>query len=507
MFFSAHQQSTQRGYIKMFLIFGLIIFIGFLLFPDKLPHVLFPPVERQAFCTPYLEDNGDIKPDAPTIMAPSYEYNDNGEHEPKINQDLRPYRLIKANVPIWKNVVLNYFSSNELHNQTPYTVKCPNPAAFANGEYHHHFCQWIHEAIYVNSPLTKADKYAVLYPPTYAQSTGNRSTYWSNGQPYTLLYADYQIIFLVHLHNNNTTYDIPGIWYNLDGTVFETPWSLIDVYQRVNESNPSKPINRVPDTVLKCSEPPTSQYVKYVESGLLGPHQNQDKKQLQWDWFLFQKFRAEFDWYFPACKPAVYLYPQQDTKVNVQVSIPHGQFLYTDPLYPSGGWNVLAHPDGSLQYLGNTLSDSKGKINYTNGVFPYLYYEARIQDKAVKKPTEGFIKKYEDLPTFYTSLLPKLGLSAKETKEFTDYWTKSLPKSPYYFIGIIPQDNLQTNETIALTPKEDTRIRVRLYFEPLDKPKTVIQPDIQTPVRNGFTMVDWGGIVKTDKNHPFTCLQ
>lgn len=212
-------------------------------------------------------------------------------------------------------------------------------------------------------------------------------------------------------------------------------------------------------------------------------------------------------WWVPECKPAVYLYPEKEQLVNVQVSITDGFLTYTDPLYPKKGWNVLAKPSGQLQYLNNNFVDSKGQVNYGSGIFPYLYYEGKVADTVVKKPEEGYVIAYDNLESVYDELLPKLGLNAKETKEFKMYWLQALPRSPYYFIGLIPQEELNINEPLTITPKEDTMIRVRLYFEALDKPKSVEAPHVQTPTRNGFTVVDWGGMVKADKDHPFTCLQ
>jgi hypothetical protein len=212
-------------------------------------------------------------------------------------------------------------------------------------------------------------------------------------------------------------------------------------------------------------------------------------------------------WWTPECKPAVYLYPQKEQRVNVQVKIQNGFITYTDPVYPKGGWDVLAKPSGELKYLGKEREDSTGKINYANGVFPYLYYEGKVADEAIEKPTKGYVKSYEELASFFDEILPKLGLNAKETKEFKEYWLKALPYASYYFIGIVPQVQLDRLEPLTITPKQDTTIRVRLYFEALDMPRSVTEPVIKTPTRNGFTVVDWGGMVKIDKDHPFTCIQ
>jgi hypothetical protein len=177
-------------------------------------------------------------------------------------------------------------------------------------------------------------------------------------------------------------------------------------------------------------------------------------------------------------------------------------------LYPKDlGWNVLAHPNGDLSYLATNLADSHNEIKYPTGVFPYLYYEGKVKDSSISKPTTGFVEKYDNLSSFFDTLLPKLGLNVKEIREFKSYWLKALPKANYYFVGIIPQENLDQNEPLTITPKENTMIRVRLYFQQLDKPEAIQEPAIQTPTRSGFTVVDWGAYVKNDKNHPFTCIQ
>jgi hypothetical protein len=241
----------------------------------------------------------------------------------------------------------------------------------------------------------------------------------------------------------------------------------------------------------------------------LGPvmESSPDKKQEQLGWFLPEKALVVDTWYKPACKPAINLYPEKEQVVQVKVSIPNGGLTYTDPVYPQQGWHVFAKPDGRLFYLGKTLQDSRGKINYPTGVFPYLYYEGKIADSVIEKPEKGYVIAYDKLASFYDELLPKLGLNAKESREFKEYWLKALPKSPYYFVGLILEDQLNINEPLTISPKEDTMIRVRLYFEALDTFKDVEEPKIKTPARKGFTVVDWGGLVKTDKDHPFTCVQ
>lgn len=199
-----------------------------------------------------------------------------------------------------------------------------------------------------------------------------------------------------------------------------------------------------------------------------------------------------YSWYTPECKPAIYLYPQKTEEVNVKVNT-IGYLTLTIPDYPKDGWTVTANPNGNLEVNKQT--------------YPYLYYEAAIPDSEFKKPTKGYVVKKSEISSLFNEILPKLGLSVSESKEFKDYWQKSLPLSPYYFVAIMDKEAIENIEPLVVSPKPKTVIRVRLYFELLDKPINVEKPLIITPKRDGFTLVEWGGMVKTDKDHPFTCSQ
>lgn len=192
------------------------------------------------------------------------------------------------------------------------------------------------------------------------------------------------------------------------------------------------------------------------------------------------------------CKPAIYLYPTEKTKVNVRVNT-SGFLTYVDPPYPKTGWDVLAYPDGTLE------TNQKR--------YEYLYYESAIPDDLIEKPKEGYVVLYSELPSLYKMLLPRLGLSKKQTDDFTSYWETTLPKAPYYLVGLLSKDNIDTIDPLTIIPKPETIVRVRLYFEALDKKIEVPTPSIVTPEKRGFTIVEWGGMVKRDKNHPFTCSQ
>jgi hypothetical protein len=193
----------------------------------------------------------------------------------------------------------------------------------------------------------------------------------------------------------------------------------------------------------------------------------------------------------PYCKPAIYLYPEENMPIHVQV-FPVGKMTVTIPKYPSTGWNVFAYIDGTL--------------NVQNSTYDYLYYEAEIPDSAIVKPDTGYVIAKKELPTFVPDLLKKLGLNSKERAQFTEYWTTVLPDAAFYKISVIPQPNLEAITPLAIYPTPKTVIRVSLYFEALDQFETV-QPPVIIPVsRVGFTVVEWGGMFKRDTDRPFTCF-
>ena len=216
------------------------------------------------------------------------------------------------------------------------------------------------------------------------------------------------------------------------------------------------------------------------------------KKNLQLETFGIRLETPLVPWLSPFCKPAIYLYPEEETDVHVGIA-PKGKLTYTIPDYPSSGWDVLAKPNGDLIY--------------NNNGYDYLYYEAEIPDTEIRKPDEGFVVEKNKIKPLLDSILPKLSLNKKEADQFTKYWLSVLPDSPFYFVGIVSVSNLNSIAPLSISPKPDTIIRVTLYFEALDKKIIVKEPLITSIKRKGFTAVEWGGIFKRDKNHNFSCFQ
>ncbi len=356
--------------------------------------------------------------------------------------------------------------------------------------------------------------FAVYYPGEWGEVTVDRL----NGD---VFFRQEGIIFFVHTGADNKPLITKGTFPNGDQIDVYT----IDFYQ--DEEGVNKVKNKQTaytyEDIFAC--PNTSGPAAQI----MIPNQQVSKnnEQLQLEWFLFNSPKGA-DFMTAHCKPAIYLYPPSRMQVNVKVA-PAGTLIYTDPQYDSkNGWTVEAYPDGKIY-------DSRFAIY--DKPFTYLYFESKVRDQVIKKPTKGWVVQssvvspqssewFSPLEEKFNVLLPQLGLNAIQTKDFIDYWKKALPHSPYYFIGIIDQSNVDQIERLEITPKPDIINRVRIYFERLDQPRQVEAPNIvdqrtselvnqtldpDSPIHQStnslFRVVEWGGMVKNDPNHPFTCSQ
>lgn len=196
-------------------------------------------------------------------------------------------------------------------------------------------------------------------------------------------------------------------------------------------------------------------------------------------WRVFHK--ASYQTLAECGKPVIYLYPEETLMANVQVA-PNGGFTKTDPLYPSGGWNVIAHPNGVLEYPKNEQT------------YPYLFWEGHAH--GFPFPEQGFVLKKEDVGTQMRELLYMAGLNTQEAEDFMEFWEERMTISPYVFVTFTDQRYFEEAAPLTVTPKPDTVIRVMMNFQPLDTWKDVEPLRMRTPERHGFTVVEWGGVLQ-----------
>lgn len=178
-------------------------------------------------------------------------------------------------------------------------------------------------------------------------------------------------------------------------------------------------------------------------------------------------------------KPVIYLYPEEETKVNVKLDLAFALGT-TYPHYdPASGWNVIAKPDGTL-------------FNLENGrTYDYLFWEgytgADLADFGNAACVAG-----EDTEKFLEKYLTEAGLNDSEIDDFISYWLPQMEKNPYNLISF-STEKYEEQATLEIIPRPDSVLRVFMCFKALEEPVDSCMTSPKPFTRTGFTVVEWGG--------------
>lgn len=174
-------------------------------------------------------------------------------------------------------------------------------------------------------------------------------------------------------------------------------------------------------------------------------------------------------------KPVIYLYPEQETEVSVQLDY-DGELTCTYPAYEDG-WSVTAQPDG-------TLTDEDGKQ------YSYLFWEGETDVEY--DMSRGFVVKGSDTAEFLQEKLSYLGLTPREYNEFIVYWLPKMQDHPYNLIAF-QQEAYTDSAALTITPQPDSILRVFMAYQPLEQPVEIEEQALAPFAREGFAVVEWGG--------------
>ena len=184
----------------------------------------------------------------------------------------------------------------------------------------------------------------------------------------------------------------------------------------------------------------------------------------------------------PVHAPVIYLYNNDDTKINVKIDL-DGKFTYTNPIYnEEQGWTVTASPEG-------ILTDIDGRT------FDYLYWEGDVNFKP--DLSQGFCVPGKDTEAFLRDASAELGLNAKETEFFVSYWTPRMEQNTFNVITF-QTTTFDEAAKLKITPEPDVLLRVNMLWYPSDEYVEIKAQDLSAiglPLseRHDFTAVEWGG--------------
>jgi len=187
-----------------------------------------------------------------------------------------------------------------------------------------------------------------------------------------------------------------------------------------------------------------------------------------------------------ALKPNIYIYPQKQINLDVNINFPHGGEVTTSIPDYCLAWNDLkVDPTG-----------------FINEEFSYLFYES-IQP-TLYQYHYGWIVAQEDLENFFIQNLTETSFEGQEIIDFTDFWIPLLTDYPYY--AIYPQYNEQLSKMTKLefSIAPDNLLRL-IYSIEGQQDDSLILPEPKIPEfhREGFYVVEWGVSIRNNVQYSF----
>lgn len=176
-----------------------------------------------------------------------------------------------------------------------------------------------------------------------------------------------------------------------------------------------------------------------------------------------------------AAKPIIYLYPEKETLINVQLGYPEN-LTHTYPKYKEWWWNVVANPDWSLV-------DVKSNRNLYA-----LYWEGYT--KKEKNVEDWFVVKWEDTIPFLEEKLALLWLNEREAEEFIIYWLPKLEVNAYNLIRFRSQEEIEKGMPLKVNPQPDSVIRVLMEYKPLEEKIELVEQKLVKNERKGYSVIE-----------------
>jgi hypothetical protein len=190
----------------------------------------------------------------------------------------------------------------------------------------------------------------------------------------------------------------------------------------------------------------------------------------------------------PAYKPVIYFYPEKEQVITAQLFY-QGNVFASYPRYDTAlkGWKIKAFPNGKII----DLADQRE--------YSYVFWEGMPRQPIAWDLRKGFVVKGSETREFLQNILPKIGLLPHEYNEFVVYWYPLLQNNPYNLIHFASEQYTNT-APLHISPEPNAMLRVFMVYKPLQSPVNIEKQEFTPFVRKGFTVVEWGGSMASDKN-------
>lgn len=207
-------------------------------------------------------------------------------------------------------------------------------------------------------------------------------------------------------------------------------------------------------------------------------------------------------------KPAIYLYPTAPTAVNIKF-LEQIKLTIDVPKYDGQkGWNVRAYPDGHIEDLQseltrcNVFDPKQFGLEYAqsacnNNLYPYIYWEGSQSARNVPESTLGWVVKKKNIADFLSKRLEDAGFNSREKSDFLSYWVPALLEKgeKSYFIYFLQNEEVENYIPMSVKPQPDSINRFYMVASPKIPCKKTSPQKLDKMIRNGFTLLEWGGQV------------
>ena len=179
-----------------------------------------------------------------------------------------------------------------------------------------------------------------------------------------------------------------------------------------------------------------------------------------------------------AIKPNIYLYPEEETDISVIFDSPE-LLLTVIPDY-NNGWYAKVSPNG--------------KMIVDNLEYGYLFYESMTGDYMMQKD-KGFIVPIKNREKFFTTIAEYYGFNKQETYDFVTFWISRLDSTKEYVMYPQLTNTIDVLMPVKINPNPQSIFRIWFLFYEKENDIELEKPERVVAERNGYTMVEWGGIV------------
>lgn len=178
-------------------------------------------------------------------------------------------------------------------------------------------------------------------------------------------------------------------------------------------------------------------------------------------------------------KPVIYLYPEEEKEVTVDLEIHDGKHPFYYPSYKDA-WKCTAAPNGDLTIDGEQ--------------YRYLFWEAQQDDHLKTTDVDaGFVVAGSDAISFLEDKLRKVGFTTAERADFITFWGPIIAKNNLNLIRFEWNQTCDKFADLNVSPQPDHLYRFYIFVAPLHHSISIPQQEIPTMDRSGFVVLEWGG--------------